>query len=225
MRNSLYLHEEFLLLALKEDAGTVATSESIEYPLATAVISELMLQKRIEIDEASGKKQLVDMVDSSRLYDPVLDEALEKLKNARRRASLESWIERLANLKGLKQKTALQLCRRGILRADEDKILLIFKRKIYPEIDPEPERQIVERLRTVIFSDIEEIPPRDAIIIALAHQTHLLRRKFDKKDLKAREERIKKISEGSLTAQAAKEVVDAMNTVIFVAVIIPIIFD
>ena len=31
------------------------------------------------------------------------------------------------------------LCRRGILRMDEGKVLLLFKRKIYPELDPAPD--------------------------------------------------------------------------------------
>jgi hypothetical protein len=225
MQDPLCLHEEFLLLALRDEAGTVATSESIEYPLAAAVLSELLLQKRIELDEVKKKKQLVNLVDSTLLNDPILDEALDRVKTAKRRASLKNWVKRLAGLKNLKHRVALQLCHRGIIRADEDKVLLIFKRKIYPEIDPQPEQRLVERLREVIFTDTADVEPRDAIIIALADQTNLLKTKFDKADLKSRKDRIKEIAEGSLTARAAKEVADAMNAVVFVAVMMPILFD
>lgn len=215
MKKTVYLHEEFMLLALREETGTIETSVYIEYPLAAAILSELLLQKRIELDEVKKRKQLVNLVNSTPLGDPILDEALEKIRKPKRRASLQTWVERIAHLKKLKHRTALQLCKRGILRAGEDKVLLIFKRGIYPELDPRPEQRLVERLRKVIFTDIKDIEPRDAIIIALAHHTHLLRKKFDKKDLKARKKRIKQIAEGSLAAKAAKELIDAIAVVIF----------
>jgi len=225
MQKPLYLHEEFMLLALREETGTEAVSESIEYPLAAAILSELLLQKRIELDRVKKKKQIVNLIDSTLFREPILDEALEKIKTAKKPADLNSWVERLAELKKLKHRTALQLCHRGILRADEDKILKIFTRKIYPEMDPRPERDLVERLRRAIFTDSENINPRDTILIALADQVHLLQKKFDNKQLKARKKRIEQIANGSLTATAAKEVVDAMNAVLFIAVIMPIIFD
>jgi hypothetical protein len=218
MKKTIYLHEEFMLLALREETGTVETSVSIEYPLAAAVLSELLLQKRIELDEVKKRKQLVKLINSTPFGDPILDEALEKIRKAKRRASLKTWVGRMARLKKLKHRTALQLCKRGILRADEDKVLLIFKRGIYPEFDPRPEKRLVERLRKVIFTDVESIEPRDAIVIALAHHTHLLRKKFDKKDLKTRRKRIKQIAESSPAAKAAKELIDAINVAVIAAV-------
>ena len=226
-RDDLYLHEEFMLLALREDAGTVATSGSIEYPLAAAAITELLLQKRITLEPESGKKDkpLLRLTDSRRLGDPVLDEAIKLISEQSSRKPLTDWVRKLARMKDLKERTALQLCRRGILRADEDKVLGIFTRTIYPEIDPGPERRLVERLRGAIFGEQPEVDPRDAILVALGHQTHLLRTKFDKADLKTRQERIKRIAEGSHTARATKEVVDAVNAAIMVAVIMPAVFN
>ena len=218
MKKTIYLHEEFMLLALREETGTIETSVPIEFPLAAAVLSELLLQKRIELDQAKKRKQLVNFINSTPLGDPVLDEALEKIRKAKRRASLKTWVGRIAHLKKLKHRSALQLCKRGILRADEDKVLLIFKRGIYPELDPRPEQRLVERLRKVIFSNIEDIKPRDAIIIALTHHAHLLRKKFDKKDLKTRKKRIKQIAESSPAAKAAKELMDAINVAVIAAV-------
>ncbi len=225
MPNHMYLHEEFMLLALKDEAGTVATSESIEYPLAAALLAELLLSKRLELEPKGNKKMMVNLVDSRTLHDDVLDEALEKIKGHKKQDSLPNWVERLASLKRLKHRTALQLCRKGILSADEEKVLLFFNMKVYPEIDPAPERQIVDRLRRTIFSDSEEVDPRDAVLVSLSNQTHLLDKKFDKDDLKKRKDRIKKIADGSLTGKAAQEVVDTMNAILFFTVIIPVIFD
>jgi hypothetical protein len=223
MSRPLYLHEEFLLLGLCEDSGTVTTSESIEYPLAAALLTELMLQKRIALSDDGEKR--VRVTDITPLNEPLLDEALRRIRERQKSDSISAWVERLAGLKDIMHRTARQLCVRGILRADEDKVLKLFTRKIYPEINPEPERRIVERMRATIFGESDDIDPRDAVLIALARQTHLLDKKFDKEDLKSRKERIEQITEGSLTAGAAKEVVDATNTVILVAVMIPILFD
>jgi Golgi phosphoprotein 3 len=223
MQKRLYLHEELMLLALREETGTMRSSDRLTFPLAAAIVSELLLQKRIEIDPVKKKKMLVNLIDSTLFGDPILDEAIQKIKEAKRRASLKNWVMKLARIKKLKRRIAVQLCRRGIVREDEDTILMIFKRKIYPEVNPQPEQLLVARLRDAIFGDSENIDPRDAIIIALAHRSGLLRQKFDKKDLKDRKKRIKKIAEGCLTAQAAKEIMDAVAAAVIIAAVMPAI--
>jgi golgi phosphoprotein 3 len=225
MSYDLKLYEEFMLLALKEESGTVAASESIEYPLAAAIMTELMLNKRVELLPAEDEKQKIRLLDPSTLHDEILDEALLKIAKSKREQTLGEWIEVLAALSKLVQRVARKLCQRGILRVEEDRILMLFKRKVYPELDPAPEREIVERLRSAIFLDSADVDPRDAVLVALANQTHLLHQKFDKNDLKAREDRIKQIAEGSFTASGTKEIADAMNSAVLIAVFVPILFD
>ncbi len=223
MSKRLALHEEFMLLALREETGTFSASVQLECPLAAAVLSELLLQKRIELDNSKKKNKLVNVIDSSDMSDPILNEALQKISNAKRRGSLKSWVMKTAQIKKLKHRVAQQLCQKDILYADKDKILLIFDRKIYPELDPKPEQELTKRLHEAIFSDNQELEHRDVILIALASRAKLLRKKFDKHELKSRKKRIKMISEGVLTAKAAQEVMDAMNAAIMIAVIIPTI--
>jgi len=146
---------------------------------------------------------------------------LQKINEAKRRGSLKTWVVRIANIKKLKHRIARELCHKSILRTDEDKVLLIFTRKIYPELNPHPELELVERLRDVIFTDSDNVKPEDAILIALAKQNGLLRKKFDKQELKSRKDRIKMISEGSVTAKATKEVMDAIAAVVITSVVVP----
>ena len=223
MQKRLYLHEELMLLALREETGTMRNSDRLAYTLGAAIVSELLLQKRIEIDPVKKKKMLVNLIDPTLFGDPILDEVILKIKDAKRRTNLKKWVIRIAGLKKLKRRIGLQLCRRGIVREDEDTVLLLFKRKIYPEVNPQPEQKLVARLRDAIFSDSDNVDPRDAIIIALAYQTRLLRQKFDKKDLKPRKKRIKQIAEGCATAKAAKEIMEAVAAAIVVATVIPAI--
>lgn len=124
----LYLYEEIMLLALRDKEGTTELGSMYPYALGGALLAELLLSKAIGIDPAD-KKKLVNALSSKQPQDALLAECLQKIKTAKRRASMQTWVSRLANIKELKHRIATQLVRRGILRADEDKVLLIFTAK------------------------------------------------------------------------------------------------
>jgi len=220
MQNTLFLHEEILLLALRDEEGTIASGTMYQYAIGADLVAELLLSKRIEVEQ-SGKRKLVNLVSPSPLGEPLIDQCLEKVSSAKRRDVLQTWVSRFAGVKNLKHRMAQQLCRRGILRADEDKVLLIFTRKIYPEVNPEPERELIERLRQAIFTDAGDVDPRTIVLLSLANSTGLLKMAFDKKDLKGRKARIKQIVNGEITGKAATEAIQAMQAAVMVACIMP----
>ncbi len=220
IQTTLFLHEEIMLLALRDEEGTIASGTMYQYAIGAAVLAELLLNKRIAVGEPR-KKKLVDLISSQPLGEPLIDQCLEKICNAKRRASLQTWVSRFSGVKNLKHRVARQLCERGILRADEDKILLLFTRKIYPEVNPEPERKLIERLRQAIFTDSRDVDSRTVVLVSLANSTGLLKAVFDKKELKGRKARIKEISDGEITGKAAKEAIEAMQAAIMVCCIMP----
>ena len=222
IQSTIFLHEEVMLLALRDEEGTIASGTMYQYAIGAAILSELLLNQRIALDE-SKKKKLVNLISSTPLGDPLIDQCLEKIGNAKRRASLQTWVSRFAGVKNLKHRVAQQLCDRGILRASEDTILLLFTRKIYPEINPEPERRLIERLRQAIFTDSRDIDARTVVLVSLADGTGLLKVAFDKKELKGRKARIKEISNGEITGKAAKEAIEAIQAAVMVACIMPAI--
>ncbi|MBW7990086.1 MAG: GPP34 family phosphoprotein [Planctomycetes bacterium] len=220
IQTNLFLHEEIMLLALRDEEGTIASGTMYKYAIGAAVLSELLLNKHIAVEE-SKKKKLINLIGSQPFGEPLIDLCLEKIGNAKRRGSLQTWVSRFAGVKNLKHRVAQQLCDRGILRATEDTILLLFTRKIYPEINPVPERKLIERLRQAIFTDSRDVDPRTVVLVSLAEGTSLLKVVFDKKDLKSRKARIKKISNGEITGKAAKEAIAAMQAAVMVACILP----
>ena len=221
-QNNLYLHEEIMLLALRDEEGTIAAAPMYQYAIGAAVLAELLVNQRIAIDQSRSRK-LVDLVSSTPFGEPLLDHCLEKITAAKRRAALQTWVSRFAGVKNLKHLVARRLCRRGILRADEDKVLLIFTRKIYPEVNPEPERKLIERLRQAIFTDAPDVDPRTVVLVSLAKSASLLRVVFDKKRLKARKARMEQIVNGEITGKAAQEAIQAMQAAVMVACIMPAI--
>ena len=133
--NSLYLFEDIMLLSLQDKEGTVGFGLNYHFALGGAILAELLLKKRIGVEE-SKKKKFVRLNDSTPIGDPLLDECLEKIRLVKKRATYQTWVSKFANMKDLKHRVANQLCMRGILKADEEKVLLLFTRRIYPEINP-----------------------------------------------------------------------------------------
>lgn len=214
-----YLHEEILLLALRDEQGTIAPGTMYQYAIGGAVLAELLLSKRISVEDT--KKKLVNVVDTEPVGEPLIDECLEKIGCAKRRASLQTWVSRIAGFKNLKHRVAQRLCHKGILRADEDKILLLFTRRIYPEVDPAPERRLIERLRRAIFTETMDVEPRTVVLVSLANSANLLRVVFDKKKLKNYKKRIEQIVNGEIAGKATKEAIEAMQAAVMVACIMP----
>lgn len=216
----LYLYQEIMLLALRDEKGTFSTG-FIEQAIAGAVLAELLLDEKINVE--SSKKQMVNIENSAPYGDPVIDECLSKMKESKRRASLQNWVSRLARVKDLKNKAAQQLCDRGILKAEEDKILFIFTRRIYPELNPTPEREIIERLKAAIFTDKEPLNPHTVVLISLANGSGMLNETFGRKELKPYQKRIDKIQEGDLTGEATKQVISACQSAVIIAAVMPAI--
>lgn len=221
--DGLYLYEEMMLLALRDKEGTVASGAMYNYAVAGAILAELLLEGRITIDEPRRNKKLVTPAGETPIGDELLDECLARIATAKRRRRPEGWVSSFANIRQLRHRVATQLCRRGILAAGEDKVLLVFTRKIYPEINPEPERRIIARLEEAIFTDTDDVDPRTVVLVSLAKSTNILRVVFDRKSLKARKKRIEQVINGELMGKAAQEAIHAAQAAVMVACIMPTI--
>ena len=209
---SLRLHEELLLLALHDQKGTNAFAALLEHGLGGALFAELLLEGRLEVRD-EGKRGLVTVVDPRRTGDPVVDEALERLRHAKRRADPQTTVIRLSSIKRLKHKVARSLCRRGVLRATEDQILLLFRRRVYPTVDPGPERALVQRIRTALEAE-GTVDERTAILVGLADATRALSSIYSGKERRAVKSRLAVLREGTEAAKATHQAIQAVRTAI-----------
>lgn len=216
-RTKLYPHEQLMLLALRDDKGTLESKASMHsYALGGALLAELSIHGRIRIDDT--KKAMVDVADQRPLGEPVLDDCLERVVTAKRRARASTWVQRFANMKRLRHRVAAGLCRQGILRDDEDKVLLFFTRKVYPTIDPRPERELLDRLIDAVRGDAPTIDPDVALVVTVANASGLLAAHFDKATLKRRKDRLEAIADGDLVGAATKQAVQAAQQAAMAAV-------
>jgi hypothetical protein len=216
----LFLHEEIMLLALRNRKNTPEPMVRCSYALGAAVLAELMLQKRITVEEPYNKR-FVNPRSARLMGDPIINECLKRITAAKRRASLQTWISRFSGVKNLKHRVAMQLVRRGILRVGKEKVLSILKGQVHPELDPLPERGLIQQLRSAIFTPAQDLDPRTAILIALAFNTGLLKVPFSKRKLRARQARIDRIIRGELIGEAAQAASEAAQAAVMVACIMP----
>lgn len=215
--NDLRLHEKAMLLIIKDQEGTIGVS-MWQYALGGAILAELFLEERLQT--AGKKKEDVTVANPKHLGDPLLDECLDLVKDSAKTRSSQHWVSKFAGIKDLHGRVASGLARRGILRADEDKVLLFFTRKIYPELDPRPERELVELLEQAIFGDAEDLDPHTAVLVGLGHKTGLLNATFPPKRLKTRKDRMDAIAQGEFAGAAAGKALASAQAAIFVSCII-----
>ena len=210
-----------MLLALKDEEGTIASGTMYNYAVGGAIMAELLLSQSIAVDQ-SKRRKLVSVVSPQLLSDSLIDEWLMKMSSAKRRKTLQDWVSLIANTKDLKHRIALQLCQRGILKMDEKTILLLFTQRIYPEINPEPEREIINRLHSTIFTDTDDIDARTIVLLSLAKSANILPIIFGKKEIKQRKKRIEQIVNGDIAGKATKEAIEAMQAAVMIACMMPI---
>lgn len=224
-RPELWLHEEVLLLALKDEKGTPHSS-MYAYALGGAMLADLLLTGRFILEEKPRKKPLkpgkkpsylVSVDDPKPLADPILDECLHRVSTSRKARSPQDWVTRFAQLKDLKRRIAVSLCRKGILREREDRILVLFRRTAYPTLDGAPERRVVERVTEAVTGDSRELDARTAVLVALANGTGILKPVLGKDLVKQRKDRIKEIGEGDIVGDATKAAVEAAQAAIVAA--------
>jgi hypothetical protein len=211
--STLFLHHEVLLLALHPTRGTIVRGTQYQYAIGGAVLAELLLNRRIAV-KPSGKQHLVEAISTEPLGEPLIDRCLEKINGTRGSISLQTWISRVAGVKNLRDHVAQQLCKRDILKAGTSSVMLIFRRRIYLQVDPEPKKELTERLKGAIFTDAMHIDPRTVILLSIVNGTGLLQAVFDRRELSARQERIEQIISGEIVGKAVKEAVKAMRTAI-----------
>lgn len=215
--NDLTLPESLLLLALKDDTGE-KRGNYIDYALAGAALTELVLAGRLV---EAGKK--LEVASNAPTGDAYLDGVLAAVVKKGAGRNAKDYVQHIGDKHDLLEPLYAGLVARGILDEQTAKVLWVFDNTKWPQTNPTPERELKARLRMAITGS-GVVDARDSALIALAHNTDVLRHNFDRDDLKRHKERIKTISEGGLLPpNAAIETIKSMQTVMMIATIMPAI--
>lgn len=217
MSISLMLHQEVVLLALRDDKGTFASGMYL-YSIAGSMLSELLLQQRIITND--DEKETVAVIDDSKTGCETLDDLLKQIDDCQKHQGLQDWVYRAAQMDKLNHRIAESLCEKGILKKETGKVLWVFSRTIYPELDGSYEDSIRRRMSDIMFQTEAKADSRTGVLIALALHGNLLTPNFAPDELSQHKERIKEIAEGQhLAAGATQAAITAVQAAINAAVI------
>lgn len=211
----LSLAEELLLLALDDEKGKEIAA-SLDYGLSGAMLLELALKGRLQIDADE-----VSISDPSSTGNPLLDKIATKIAQSKRKRSAQHWITNL-NM-AIKERVLTGLVEKGILRREEKRFLRVFKVQRYPLADAAVEREVRDRLRAVVLTDATPAP-RDVMLISLISACSLERSLLSRDERKGAAKRIAEIVAGdrignaTATATAAVAVSAATMAAITVAI-------
>ena len=215
----MLLAEDLLLLLTDDTTGrAVADSTRLGLGLAGGVLLELAERGRVDVvgpGEPVRPGRLV-VRDGSPTGDAVLDEALRRLA-ARRPGKPQDVLPGLA--KQLREALLARLVERGILRAEERRVLGVFPTRSWPAVDSAHEDAVRRGLRDVLV--IGRIPdPREAALVSLLHAVGQVPKVLagpgtDKGELKRR---AKAIAEGEFAGAAVRKAVEAVSAATMAAI-------
>jgi hypothetical protein len=208
----LTLAEELVLLAITQK-GDVAPNAYIRLDngVAGARLMELALQRRIGMEG-----EAIAVADPAPTGDAATDAVLAAIADGER-GTAQDWIGRLAGMRP--QATAIEALRdRGILGEERGRVLGLFKRTRHPEVDPEPERQVRERLRAMLVEG-RDPDARTAALAVLVDATDLLSEVFpDEAERRAAEGRLAALRRGDALRDALGAANDATVQAVLVSV-------
>ena len=204
--------EDLLLLLLDDEKGTLTTS-SAQPALGGALLVELALTGAVEIGTKASPWHTakVRAVEGSAPPDPVLREAYEVV--AQRPRTAQDLVDRLG--KGVKERLADRLVERGVLRREDGRVLGLFPRTRWPEVDSTHEEQVRRALTAVLVQGAEP-DERTGALVALLSALDKAHRVVDRDGLSSREvrRRAKEIAQGDWAAKAVRDAIAASTAVI-----------
>ena len=91
-------------------------------------------------------------------------------------------------------------------------------------MDATPEKLLIDRLQSVMFSDGGEYDLKTNIIVSLADSADLLKEVFSRKELKSKRNRINQIISGDEASEEIRKIIEEISVIpITVLLCIPVI--
>ncbi len=219
MSVKLNLLEEYLLIALDDEKGKfVIDSTRLHYGFAGAILLELALRGKIEVDG-------VTLILKDNSYEPeialnkIIDE-LRPLKSPSLKKALSVIAKKSSDIK---DDTLQHLMNKGILRKEEKKILWLIPSDQYPTADMTPESKVRKRLDDVITYG-SNVEPHDLMLLSLIDATDLTKEAFrDKDDYKKVSKKIKEVTSDLKIGKVVNKSVREIKAAIMMAIVSTIV--
>lgn len=214
----MLIAEDLLLLLYDDESGKPITgSPGLDYALGGAVLIELTLLGKVDLagEGESVKKGRLKIGDPTPTGDPLLDGRLAVLvqKAGSKPANVMGKLS-----KKLREEVLARLAQRGILRADEDKVLGLFPVTRWPASDIRHESDLRHALDNTLKLGTRP-DERTAALVALLHALNVVPKVVNGPDKKLLKQRAKEISESAWAAEAVRQAVQAVQAATTAAIV------
>jgi len=209
----LSLAEELLLLALKDDKGTILLSASTGLPfgLAGAALMELFLQKKVEVCD----KRLA-VTGFAGPKDPILNEIWQAVREKEKPKAIRFWVEKYGRTSKLRNRYLDLLIQKNILTRERKKILFVIPSSRYPTTDPRPETEERARLRRTVLED-KPADSRTVMLLSLIQACELVGEVFPRTEKKEARKKIKEMVKNEVFGHVVAQEISAIVAACIVA--------
>lgn len=211
------LAEDLLLLALDDEKGKIifSSSTALPYGLAGAILLQLSYEGKISLND-----DRVNVVDSSPVNIPILDQCLSLITDTPKPKKVQRWLTLFSGRKvDLKNQLIQGLITKDVIKETEHKILYLIPSKRYPMINGTHENQIRQNIKNIVLNQSPSTQHFTSLI-SLIHACELINEIFDKSDRKQAKQNIKKIIKNE---KVGDSVTQKVNEIILAAVMVSII--
>lgn len=213
----MLIAEDLLLLLTDDRSGKhLVDGDTLDLGLAGAVLVELAMSGAVDITGPGEQVRPGRVVVRSRTPagDSLLDEAVQRVLAAGPRKPQEL-LPKL--VKDLRAALLTRLTDRGILRAEEGRVLRIFPTRSWPALDSAHEQQVRAAVHEVLIAG-RSPTPREAALVSLLHATDSVVKVTGGAPAGEVKRRAKAVAEGEFAGEAVREAIQAVNAAVMVAV-------
>ncbi|HEY1133070.1 MAG TPA: GPP34 family phosphoprotein [Nocardioides sp.] len=158
------LVEDLALLLLDEAGGYIAGATTLHYTLGGALLADLALRGRIEVDDTHAVMggPRVHAADGDPVTDPLLADTLARV--TKKTQSAQNHLVTLGS--GLWVRVVDRLVERGYVRRETKRLLRVFRWTVTPAADGSREAEVRRRI-VAVLEDGADPDPRTGALIAL----------------------------------------------------------
>ncbi|MFA9458074.1 GPP34 family phosphoprotein [Halalkalibacter sp. AB-rgal2] len=218
----LTLAEKLLLIALDDQTGkmNMNASQSIHYGLAGAVLMELTMQRYLDYNE---KDKTIHIPQNIECNDELLNDSLLYLRDKYygKTPKLQRVVQTLGfHINWHKKHIPFveRLIEKGILTKDEQKVLFLFTKNVYPSTQSGREDSIREKIRKAVLSnEDQEVEEQIFSLIGLLKACQIDKQLFSKDEYKQAKEKINMLMKKSPHGKAVSDTMQTMQAAVMAA--------
>lgn len=212
---------EIFLLLTNDEGGAASWGSQTGWALSAATIADLLIEQRVTLDEKKDPR--VHVVDASATGRAVWDKVLTRIveKDGKRLSALVQ-----SSKINPETEVVESLVEAGIVDVVPKKLLGLVPEK-RPTLNPQPEREIRDRLRSVLAGASPSAT--DATLLAILQSLGVAKKVLanESAGMSAKElkRRIEDASGEVAVSVALKRAIDGLNAAILTAVIVPTVIS